>query len=184
VLVAESPVPAVATTPDVKTARDTFDRVLYRPTATSGLFRIALQAGLLGVIANVIPFGMLLTGILAALLYHRAAGQTLASGRALRLGAMAGAVASSAFMLLVLLSTVAFHKQEQLHDFLMKMLDQAMAGSGPDVQATLQSLRAPEAFASLLVMFIISILLAAVVFSAIGCVIGAVLFRERNRPTF
>ena len=94
--VAEPPQPT-GLPPDLQGAADPLDRLTYHPTAATGLFRIALQAGLLGVIANIIPLGlgMVLTGILAALLYHRAAGQTLSSAKAARLGAMSGASVSS-----------------------------------------------------------------------------------------
>ena len=183
VLVAEPPEPVLPPSPE-REGSDPLERLTYRPTSTSGLFRVALQAGLLGVIANVIPFGMLLTGILAALLYHRAAGQTLTTGKAVRLGAMAGAVASSAFLFVVLAATFFFHAEQQLHDFLIKALNQAAAMSSPDVQSTIQSLQAPEGFATLVVAFVISALLTSIIFSAIGCIVGAVLFRERNRPTF
>src|SRR6266496_123360 len=69
---------------DTRVAADPLHRLAFRASPGSGLFRVALQAGLLGVIANIIPLGlgMVLTGILAALLYHRAAGQTLPSPKA------------------------------------------------------------------------------------------------------
>jgi hypothetical protein len=154
---------------------------------SSGLFRIALQAGLLGVIANFIPLGlgMVLTGILAALLYHRAAGQTLASGRAVRLGAMSGAIAFAASTLITVLLVVLFHAQDQFREFVFKTVEQRAANpQDPDVQAALQWMHTPQGFAAALVFGLVGVLFLSVLFSAIGCVIGAVLFRERNRPTF
>ena len=159
----------------------------FRAPAASGLFRVALQAGLLGVIANIIPLGlgMVLTGILAALLYHRAAGQTLAVAKAARLGAMAGAIAFAASSLLAVLGIVLFHAQDQFRDFMMKAVEQRAASQpAPDVQVALQWLHSPEGFAVALAFSMVLALLLSMLFSAIGCVIGAVLFRERSRPTF
>lgn len=172
--------------PEREAAASPLDHVAYRPHATSGLFRIALQAGLLGVIANIIPLGlgMVLTGILAALLYHRAAAQTLATAQAARLGVMSGAIAFAASSLFTGLGIILFHKQEQFRQLMMNILDQRAAAAGPDAQAALQWLHTPEGFAMMLAVSMIFALLLSMLFSAIGCVVGAVLFRERNRPTF
>jgi hypothetical protein len=185
VLVAEAAETAGAPS-DLTASADPLDRLNYRPPAATGLFRVALQAGLLGVIANIIPLGlgMVLTGILAALLYHRAAGHTLSSAKAARLGVMAGAIAFAASSVLTVLAIVLFHAQAQFHDMVLKAIDQRAAISGPEVQATLQWLHTPEGFATILAFSMIFALALSILFSAIGCVIGAVLFRERNRPTF
>ena len=185
VLVAEPPEPVIVGA-DPTTTTDPLDGLTYRPAATTGLFRVALQAGLLGVIANIIPLGlgMVLTGILAALLYHRAAGHTLSSAKAARLGAMAGAIAFAVSSVLTVLAIVFFHAQDQFHDMLLKAIDQRAALSGPEVQATLQWMHTPEGFATILAFSMIFALAFSVLFSAVGCVIGAVLFRERNRPSF
>jgi hypothetical protein len=161
--------------------------IAFRNPVSSGLFRIALQAGLLGVIANIIPLGigMILTGILAALLYHRAAGHTLASGRAVRLGAMAGAIAFAASSFLSLIAVVLSHTQNQIRDLMMKAVEQRAANpQDPDVQAVLQWLHTPQGFAAAFVLGMLGALFLSVLFSTIGCIIGAVLFRDRNRPFF
>jgi hypothetical protein len=153
----------------------------------SGLFRIALQAGLLGVIANIIPLGlgMVLTGILAALLYHRAAGQTLPPGRAARLGAVSGAIAFAASTLITVLLVVLLHAQDQFRDFVFKAVEQRAANpQDPNVQAVLQWIHTAQGFTAFLAFMMLGFLFFSVLFSTVGCVIGAVLFRERNRPTF
>lgn len=185
VVVAAPPTP-VALQADPQGATDPLDRVEYHPPAATGLFRVALQAGMLGVIANIIPLGigMVLTGILAALLYHRAAGQTLSSPKAARLGAMSGAIAFAVSSILTVLAIVFLHAKDQFHDVLMKAIDQRAATYGPDLQPTIQWLHTPEGFAMVLAFSMIFALFFSMLFSAIGCVIGAVLFRERNRPTF
>ena len=184
-LVAEPP-PVLTSTPDREGAPDPLEQLTYRPTTASGLFRVALQAGLLGVIANVIPLGlgMVLTGILAALLYHRAAARTLATAKAARLGAMAGAIAFAASSVFTGLGIFIFHKQEQFRQLIMNIIDERAAAAGPDAQTAIQWLHTPEGFAMMLAFSMVFALLLSMLFSAIGCVIGAVLFRERNRPTF
>ena len=180
--------PAESTAPsDARIAADPLHRLAFRASPGSGLFRVALQAGLLGVIANIIPLGlgMVLTGILAALLYHRAAGQTLPSPKAARLGAMAGAVAFAVSSLLTVLAIVFMHAQNQFRDFMIKAVEQHAANpADPQVQAALEWLHSPQGFAVALAFAMIFALVLSMLFSAIGCVIGAVLFRERNRPTF
>ena len=184
-IVAAPPAPVTLLSESQDTA-DPLDRVAYHSPAATGLFRIALQAGLLGVIANIIPLGlgMVLTGILAALLYHRAAGQTLSSIKAARLGAMSGAIAFAVSSIITVLAITLFHTQDEFRDMLMKAIDQRAAAHGPDLQPMLQWLHTPEGFATMLGVSMIVALILSVLFSAIGCVIGAVLFRERNRPTF
>ena len=153
----------------------------------SSLFRIALQAGLLGVMANVIPFGlgMVLTGILAALLYHRASGGMLVTGKAARLGAMAGAVAFAATALLTVSLVVLLQAQQQFHDIMMKAVEQGVANpSDPEVQAFLQWLHTPQGFGIILAFGMIGALALSMLFSAVGGVIGATLFRDRGRTPF
>jgi len=135
--------------------------------------------------ANIIPFGlgMVLTGILAALLYHRAAAGALSSGKAARLGAMAGAISFAASVLLTLFLIVVLNSQQQFHDLMMKAVEQGVANrSDPDVQSFLQWLHTPEGFGIVLAFGIVGALALSMLFSAAGGVIGSMLFRERNRP--
>lgn len=182
--------PADFTSPsDVGTAtRDPLDHVtlnrLTLPTP-SGLFRVALQAGLLGVLANVIPFGlgMVLTGILAALLYHRAGGRTLPMAKAIRLGAWAGAISFAASSLLTVLAIALLHLQQQFRDAMMKAVEQRAANpADPDVQAALQWLHTSQGFSVALAFGMFAALILSVLFSGIGGVIGSTLFRDRTRP--
>jgi len=171
---------------DSRTTPDPLERLAYGLPVGSRLFRVALQAGLLGVIANLIPLGlgMVLTGILAALLYHRAFGQRLPAAKAGRLGAMAGAIAFAVSSLLTVLAIVVFHAQDQFRDFLMKAIDQRAASSPPEAQAVLQWMHTPNGFATVLALSTVFALALSVLLAAIGCMVGAVLFRERNRPPF
>jgi hypothetical protein len=158
-----------------------------RAPAVTSHFRIALQAGLLGVMANLIPFGlgMVLTGILAALLYHRANGGMLVAGKAARLGAMAGAIAFAATSLLTVLLVVVLHAQPQFQDMMMKAIEQGMTNrSDPEVQSFLQWLHTSEGFGVVLGFGMLGAVLLSMLFSAVGGVIGATLFRDRSRPHF
>ena len=135
--------------------------------------------------ANFIPFGvgMVLTGILAALLYHRAHAGTLQGGKAARLGAVAGAIAFAATALLIVLAVVLLNSQQQFHDFMMKLLEQSVANH-PDaeVQPFLQWIHTSQGFEIVLALLMVALLLVSMALSALGGVIGSVLFRERNRP--
>ena len=135
--------------------------------------------------ANIIPFGlgMVLTGILAALLYHRANAGTLRSGKAARLGAMAGAIAFAATSLLTVLAIVLLNSQQQFHDLMMKAVEQGVANrSDPEVQAFLQWLHTPQGFGIVLAFGMAGALLLSMLFSAVGGVIGSTLFRNRSQP--
>lgn len=184
--IAPAPVPAAAAqSPALETVSDALHPTSLRPASDPSFFRTALQAGLLGVMANIIPFGlgMVLTGILAALLYHRAAAGALSSGKAARLGAMAGAISFAASVLLTLFLIVVLNSQQQFHDLMMKAVEQGVANrSDPDVQSFLQWLHTPEGFGIVLAFGIVGALALSMLFSAAGGVIGSMLFRERNRP--
>jgi len=148
-------------------------------------FRAALQAGLLGVMANLIPFGlgMVLTGILAALLYHRAQAGTLRGGKAARLGAVAGAIAFATTAFLAAFAVVLSHSQQQFHDLMLKALEQGAANqSSPDVQSFLQWIHTSQGFEIVLALFMAGTVLLSMLLSAAGGVIGSMLFRDRNRP--
>ena len=177
------PLPPVAAASrlDPVIAPDPLHSASLRSSSDPAFFRAALQAGVLGVMANVIPFGlgMVLTGILAALLYHRASTGTLRGGKAARLGAMAGAVAFAASALLTVLLVVLLHAQQQFRDIMMKAVEQGIANpSDPEVQGFLQWLQTPQGFAFCMV----GALLFSMLFSAVGGAIGSMLFRDRNRP--
>ena len=178
------PIPAGASS-DLPIAPDHLNSASLRSSGDPVFFRTALQAGALGVMANFIPFGvgMVLTGILAALLYHRAHAGTLQGGKAARLGAVAGAIAFAATALLIVLAVVLLNSQQQFHDFMMKLLEQSVANH-PDaeVQPFLQWIHTSQGFEIVLALFMVALLIVSMALSALGGVIGSVLFRDRNRP--
>lgn len=176
---------AVASRSDLGIVPDHLNPPSLRSSSDPAFFRTALQAGLLGVMANVIPFGlgMVLTGILAALLYHRANAGTLRGGKAARLGAMAGAIAFAATALLTVLAVVLLNSQQKFHDLMMQAIEQGVANqSEPEVQAFLQWLHTPQGFGTVLAFGMLGALLLSMLFSAVGGLIGSTLFRDRSQP--
>jgi hypothetical protein len=171
---------------DLGVAPDHLNPASLRSSADPAFFRTALQAGLLGVMANLIPFaglGMVLTGILAALLYHRANAGALRSGKAARLGAVAGAIAFAATAFLMVLAIVILNSQQQFHDLMLTAMEQRLAHqSGPDVQSFLQRIHTPQGFDTVLAFGMVGVLLLSMLFSAAGGLIGSTLFRDRKRP--
>lgn len=154
-------------------------------TGDPAFFRTALQAGLLGVMANLIPFGlgMVLTGILAALLYHRAQAGVLRSGKAARLGAVAGAIAFASTAFLTVLAVVIFNSKQQFYDLMMKALEQSVANqSDPEMQSFLQWIHTARGFEIVLALGMVGAILLSMLLSAVGGAIGASLFRDRNQP--
>jgi hypothetical protein len=176
---------AVPARSDLGTVPDHLNSATLRSSADPAFFRTALQAGLLGVMANLIPFGlgMVLTGILAALLYHRSNAGTLRSGKAARLGAMAGAIAFAATALLTVLAIILLNSQQKFYDVMMQAIEQGVANqSDQEVQAFLQWLHTPQGFGTILAFGMLLALLLSMLFSAVGGVIGSTLFRDRSRP--
>ncbi len=149
--------------------------------------RSAWQAGLLGVIANIIPFGlgMVLTGIVAGWIQQRAEGQKLETGRAAGLGAAAGAIAFGLTALITVVTVLVLHLQSQFRDLMLKTVEQRVGNpSDPQMQAAVQWLHTPEGFAIALVFSLFFALLVSMLFSAAGCMIVAALSRERKPPPF
>ncbi len=176
---------AVASQSDLGISPEHLNTASLRSSADPAFFRTALQAGLLGVMANIITFGlgMVLTGILAALLYQRTQAGTLRVGKSARLGAVAGAISFAATALLIVLAVVLLNSQQQFHDFMMKTFEQSIARqSGPDVQSALQLIHTPQGFGIVLAFFMVTALLVSMLLSAVGGVIGSTLFRNRSRP--
>jgi hypothetical protein len=135
--------------------------------------------------ANLIPFGlgMVLTGILAALLYHRSNAGTLRSGKAARLGAMAGAIAFAATALLTVLAIILLNSQQKFYDLMMQAIEQGVANqSDQEVQAFLQWLHTSQGFGTILAFGMLFALLLSILFAAVGGVIGSTLFRDRRQP--
>lgn len=183
----EPPPAVLPSPPEIGITPDALNTASVRSGADPTFFRTAFQAGLLGVMAVLlIPgLGMVLTGILAALLGRRASGGNLPGSKGARVGAMAGAIAFAATSFLGVLAVVVLNLGQQFHDYMMKAFEQSLTRqSGPDVQSALQLLHTPEGFGMVLALFMVAALLLSMLLSALGGVIGSMLFRNRNRPPF
>lgn len=151
--------------------------------AASFRFRIALQAGLFGVMANIIPFGigLIITGFLAALLYKRAGGGTLSPSAAARLGALAGTISFAGTSILTVIAVWVLHAQQQFREMTLRPVEQAIAQQpDPQVQHVLQWLLTPEGFGFMLAFAVIVALLMSMLFSAVGAMLGARIFHNRS----
>jgi hypothetical protein len=176
---------AVPSGTDLGIAPDHLNPASLRSSGDPAFFRTALQAGLLGVMANLIPYGlgMILTGILAVLLYHRANAGALRGGKAARLGAVAGAIAFAATAFLTVLAVVILNSQQQFHDVMMKAIEQSVAHQdSADVQSFVQWIHTPQGFDTVLAFGMVGALLLSMLFSAAGGIIGSTLFRDRKQP--
>ena len=168
---------------DRRAGPDPLHRIALHASSGPSFFRVAWQAGLLGVIANIVPygFGMILTGMLAPLLHHRAGGTRLPTATAARLGAMAGGIA---FALTLVLKIVLLGERQQYRDLMMKALERSAANPDPAVQAALQWLHTPQGFAVALTFGMVGALILCMLVSAVGGLIGAKIFDDRPRPPF
>ena len=139
--------------------------------------RVAIQAGLLGLLISIIPFlGIVLTGALAVFLYRRAGGYALSAGAASRLGAAAGTVSFAISSFFMLVRMVVFHAQQEYQDVMMKVAQAiGMDPKGPEVQDMIRAMMSPPGLAlTLFFSFIIGVALAA---------IGGALAASMARPT-
>lgn len=176
---------AGSSAPDLGVTPDHIDPVQLGSSGDPAFFRTAIQAGLLGIMANLIPFGlgMVLTGILAALLYHRIQSGALRTVKAVRLGALAGAICFVATVMLTVVAIVLLHSQQQFHDLMMKAIEQSVASqSGPEVQSFLEWVHTQQGFGIILVLGMLGALVLSMLFAAVGGAIGSSLFRNRRQP--
>ena len=182
----QSPLPNFDIPTEAESARDPSDRPPTRAPFERTIFRTALQAGLVGVAANLIPFGvgMVLTGVLAAWLHRKAVGRKLTTRTAARLGAEAGAIAFAVSALLTVVSIVLLHAQQQFRDLMMKAVEQRAGGApDPEMQAALQWLHTPDGFAAALAFSMVVLLLLSVLLAAAGCMATAALSQDQKHPS-
>ena len=182
--------------PALRSRHDPLLQLGARPSSGHLLFRVALQAGLLGVAVlfllagligmtgSVVPLavGMVLTGMLAALLYHRRAGPALPAAKSAQLGATAGVIALAAMALIAIVAVALVGTQEDVREEMVKAINQSAGSSDPRVQTFLQSLQSPRELAIALAEGILLAMPLSMIFSAIGSVIAFAFLRNRVRP--
>ena len=127
--------------------------------------RVAIQAGLLGLVINMIPFlGIVLTGALAVVLYRRAGGSFLSARAASRLGAAAGTVSFAISSFFMVVRIFGFHAQQEYQDMMLKVAQAlGLNPSDAEVQEMIHRLSSPSGMAATLFFsFIIGVALAAI----------------------
>ena len=127
--------------------------------------RVAIQAGLLGLVISMIPFlGIVLTGALAVYLYRRAGGLWLSARAGSRLGAAAGTVSFAISSFFMVVRIVVFHAQQEYQDMMVKVAQAlGLNPSDAEIQEMIHRLSTPAGLAvTLFFSFIIGVALAAI----------------------
>ena len=127
--------------------------------------------------------GMLAAGFLSVLLYRRRCPAThLTAGVGIRLGALTGGLGFSVLASILALWT-AFRSSKEIHDALLNYIQQYAAhSSDPHMQQVLDLFNTPEGFTFIMILTLIMSLLAFLIFSSLGGVVGAFLLHRKERP--
>lgn len=125
---------------------------------------------------------MLGVGFLAVVLYRqRRPGLPATPLSGAGLGALSGVlwfVISAIAGGLVILAT---HKEPELHDEMMKKIQQVSAGSNdPQVQALLDYIKTPSGFAVVVILSLVLVFFAAIILGSIGGAVGGAVFGRRK----
>ena len=141
--------------------------------------RVALQAGILGLLISIIPFlGIVLTGSLAVYLYRRAGGLTLTASAGSRLGGAAGAVSFAISSVFMTIRIVFFHALQEYQDVMLKVASAlGLNSADPEVQDMIHRLSTPSGLA----MTLLFSLVIGVALAAIGGALASVLLQPRPR---
>jgi hypothetical protein len=125
---------------------------------------------------------MLAAGFFCVLLYRRRshAGQ-ITAGMGARLGALTGALGFTIPAAIVALAA-AFGLRAQIQETFLKALQEYAAhSSDPHVTQLLELSNSPEGFTLLMTLFLVMTLVAFLIFSSLGGVLGALLLRRKDR---
>ena len=141
----------------------------------SAVFMVASQGAF--------SLGMFATGALAVAFYRRRTPDaTITLRMGTRLGVLSGVIGfaiCTAFVAIVTLLTGT----ERLRAYLLEMARQTPKfGSAPEIQQQWDLLMSPQGFTDLVLLYMFSLLIIFLIFSAIGGFLGAVWTRFRRRP--
>jgi hypothetical protein len=141
--------------------------------------RVALQAGILGLLISIIPFiGIVLTGSLAVYLYRRAGGLTLTASAGSRLGGAAGAVSFAISSVFMTIRIVFFHALQEYQDVMLKVASAlGLNPTDPEVQDMIHRLSTPSGLA----MTLLFSLVIGVALAAIGGALASAVLQPRAR---
>jgi hypothetical protein len=126
--------------------------------------------------------GMFAAGFLSVLLYRRRCPAThLTAGMGVRLGALTGGLGFGVLAAILALWT-AFRSSKEIHDALLNYIrEYAAHSSDPHMQQVLDLFNTPEGFTFIMILTLIMSLLAFLLFSTLGGVVGAFLLHRKER---
>lgn len=130
------------------------------------------------------PFvAMLGVGFLAVVFYRQRRPGTQANAVA---GAGLGAFGGVLWFLISSIAgglvVFALHKEPELHEEVLKKIQQAAAGNNdPQVQALLEYVKTPDGFAVVVILSLILVFVAAMILGSMGGALGGAIFGRRRR---
>jgi len=155
------------------------------PETHSKTFVPAAIAGVLEALFTLFALfgvGMLMGGFLSVALYRRRtvhAPVNLSTGA--RLGLISGAIGFGIFAVVWAVELLVLHTGPQMREAAMKSLEQTAARYPAEAQATLQYLQSPEAWPLIVALLTVFTLVAFLLLSTLGGVIGAAVLNRQNR---
>jgi hypothetical protein len=144
-------------------------------------------AGLIAAVLMMTPLagfglGMLIGGSLSVVFYRRRIPVAqVTPGMGARLGMVSGILGGGIFAALLSIGTMLFHAWDSIRAKLIEVVEQTAARNpDPQAQQAMEFFKSPEGIVLLLTTALIGTLIAFVIFSGLGGVLGAALLRRRE----
>jgi hypothetical protein len=145
------------------------------------LLPIAIFAGLLEALFTFFGIGIFTGGLVSVALYRRRnLGKDLNSGLGARLGLVSGAVGFGVFAVVRAMEMTVTHAGPELRAQVMKALEQRAEYPAAQAQQMMQYLQSAQGWALFVALLTIFTLLAFLLISTLGGVIGAVVLKRRG----
>jgi hypothetical protein len=144
-------------------------------------------AGLIAAVLMMTPLagfglGMLIGGSLSVVFYRRRIPVAqVTPGMGARLGMVSGILGGGIFAALLSIGTMLLHAWDSIRAKLIEVVEQTAARNpDPQAQQAMEFFKSPEGIVLLLTTALIGTLIAFVIFSGLGGVLGAALLRRRE----
>lgn len=144
-------------------------------------------AGLIAAVLMMTPLagfglGMLIGGSLSVVFYRRRIPVAqVTPGMGARLGMVSGILGGGIFAALLSIGTMLFHAWDSIRAKLIAVVEQTAARNpDPQAQQAMEFFKSPEGIVLLLTTALIGTLIAFVIFSGLGGVLGAALLRRKE----
>ena len=144
-------------------------------------------AGLIAAVLMMTPLagfglGMLIGGSLSVVFYRRRIPVAqVTPGMGARLGMVSGILGGGIFAALLSIGTMLFHAWDSIRAKLIAVVEQTAARNpDPQAQQAMEFFKSPEGIVLLLTTGLIGPLIAFVIFSGLGGVLGAALLRRKE----